>query len=281
MKKRTKGVLAAALAAAGVFLLAGLDARLLVRAYTVESGRLTGPVRLAVLTDLHACAYGEGQRELLDAVAEQSPDLVLLCGDIVDDEPRMPEARALDTVEALAAVWPTYYVTGNHEAGASEYDALKTGLIKLGVTVLENEKTEVERDGEKITLIGVKDPSFSSDYLFHDEEAIMESQLKALVDKDDGFTLLLSHRPELFEVYVTCNADLVLSGHAHGGQFRLPFIGGLAAPNQGLFPKYDAGLFSEGKTKMIVSRGIGNSIFPFRVNNRPEIILIELQTDGA
>ena len=105
MKKRTKGVLAAALAAAGVFLLAGLDARLLVRAYTVESGRLTGPVRLAVLTDLHACAYGEGQRELLDAVAEQSPDLVLLCGDIVDDEPRMPEARALDTVEALAAVW--------------------------------------------------------------------------------------------------------------------------------------------------------------------------------
>ena len=88
MKKRTKGVLAAALAAAGVFLLAGLDARLLVRAYTVESGRLTGPVRLAVLTDLHACAYGEGQRELLDAVAEQSPDLVLLCGDIVDDEPR-------------------------------------------------------------------------------------------------------------------------------------------------------------------------------------------------
>lgn len=176
---------------------------------------------------------------------------------------------------------PCYYVTGNHEARASEYDALKTGLIKLGVTVLENEKTELERDGEKITLIGVKDPSFSSDYLFHDEEAIMEAQLKALVDKDDGFTLLLSHRPELFEIYVTCNADLVLSGHAHGGQFRLPFIGGLAAPNQGLFPKYDAGLFSEGKTKMLVSRGIGNSIFPFRFNNRPEIILIELQTAGA
>ena len=106
MKKRTKGVLAAALAAAGVFLLAGLDARLLVRAYTVESGRLTGPVRLAVLTDLHACAYGEGQRELLDAVAEQSPDLVLLCGDIVDDEPRMPEERALDTVEALLDQYP-------------------------------------------------------------------------------------------------------------------------------------------------------------------------------
>ena len=190
-------------------------------------------------------------------------------------------AAALHFAGEAVKIAPCYYVTGNHEARVSEYDALKTGLIKLSVTVLENEKTEVERDGEKITLIGVKDPSFSSDYLFHDEEAIMESQLKALVDKDDGFTLLLSHRPELFDVYVTCNADLVLSGHAHGGQFRLPFIGGLAAPNQGLFPKYDAGLFSEGKTKMLVSRGIGNSIFPFRVNNRLEIVLIELQTDGA
>lgn len=197
------------------------------------------------------------------------------------DSRKTDVAAALHFAGEAVKIAPCYYVTGNHEARASEYDALKTGLIKLGVTVLENEKTEVERDGEKITLIGVKDPSFSSDYLFHDEEAIMEAQLKALVDKDDGFTLLLSHRPELFDVYVTCNADLVLSGHAHGGQFRLPFIGGLAAPNQGLFPKYDAGLFSEGKTKMLVSRGIGNSIFPFRFNNRPEIILIELQTDGA
>ena len=136
MKKRTKGVLAAALAAAGVFLLAGLDARLLVRAYTVESGRLTGPVRLAVLTDLHACAYGEGQRELLDAVAEQSPDLVLLCGDIVDDEPRMPEERALDTVEALAAVWPTYYVTGNHEFWTGRVDEVKARLEERGAVVL-------------------------------------------------------------------------------------------------------------------------------------------------
>ena len=159
MKKRTKGVLAAALAAAGVFLLAGLDARLLVRAYTVESGRLTGPVRLAVLTDLHACAYGEGQRELLDAVAEQSPDLVLLCGDIVDDEPRMPEARALDTVEALAAVWPTYYVTGNHEFWTGRVDEVKARLEERGAVVLAGDCVTVTAAGQTVQLCGIDDPS--------------------------------------------------------------------------------------------------------------------------
>ena len=158
MKKRTKGVLAAALAAAGVFLLAGLDARLLVRAYTVESGRLTGPVRLAVLTDLHACAYGEGQRELLDAVAEQSPDLVLLCGDIVDDEPRMPEARALDTVEALAAVWPTYYVTGNHEfwTGLTGYYKLSSDTVPIiSDTTFWNKKRDIPLTKEEEKLYHV------------------------------------------------------------------------------------------------------------------------------
>lgn len=159
MKKRTKGVLAAALAAAGVFLLAGLDARLLVRAYTVESGRLTGPVRLAVLTDLHACAYGQGQRELLDAVAEQSPDLVLLCGDIVDDEPRMPEARALDTVEALAAVWPTYYVTGNHEFWTGRVDEVKARLEERGAVVLAGDCVTVTAAGQTVQLCGIDDPS--------------------------------------------------------------------------------------------------------------------------
>ena len=236
--------------------------------------------KIAHISDLHNTEIGKNNETLLNMLREAKPDIIAITGDLIDSR-KTDVAAALHFAGEAVKIAPCYYVTGNHEARASEYDALKTGLIKLGVTVLENEKTELEREGEKITLIGVKDPSFSSDYLFHDEEAIMEAQLKALVDKDDGFTLLLSHRPELFDVYVTCNADLVLSGHAHGGQFRLPFMGGLAAPNQGLFPKYDAGLFSEGKTKMLVSRGIGNSIFPFRVNNRPEVILIELQTDGA
>ena len=101
--------------------------------------------------------------------------------------------------------------------------------------------------------------------------------LADLVDEDDGYTLLLSHRPELFDAYVQAGADLVFSGHLHGGQFRLPFIGGLVGPGQGLFPKYDAGMYTQQSTTMVVSRGLGNSIFPFRVNNRPELVIVELQ----
>jgi predicted MPP superfamily phosphohydrolase len=105
----------------------------------------------------------------------------------------------------------------------------------------------------------------------------MADTLDNLMHEEDKYSILLSHRPELFHIYVDNNIDLVLSGHAHGGQFRIPFIGGIVAPNQGLFPKYDAGLFGEKETNMIVSRGIGNSIIPFRFNNPPEIIIIELQ----
>jgi predicted MPP superfamily phosphohydrolase len=104
--------------------------------------------------------------------------------------------------------------------------------------------------------------------------------LTELLDEEDGYTILLSHRPELFEVYAQHTVDLVFSGHAHGGQFRIPFVGGLIAPNQGLFPKYDAGIYEEGNTTMVVSRGIGNSIVPFRINNRPEIVLVELASQA-
>ena len=106
---------------------------------------------------------------------------------------------------------------------------------------------------------------------------MVSTKLNTLMEQETAYAILLSHRPELFETYAACGVDLVLSGHAHGGQFRLPFIGGLIAPNQGLFPKYDAGLFTDGNTNMIVSRGIGNSIIPIRFNNRPEIVLLELR----
>ena len=128
-----------------------------------------------------------------------------------------------------------------------------------------------------ITILGVDDPSFNTDYLFGDSASVVSNTLAEISTEDDVFTVLLSHRPELFDTYVACGMDLTLSGHAHGGQFRLPFVGGLVAPNQGLFPKYDSGLYTDGGTNMIVSRGIGNSILPFRFNNRPEVILIELK----
>ena len=168
-------------------------------------------------------------------------------------------------------------MTGNHEATCSQYGDLKAGLEEAGVIVLEDEAISLERGGETIALLGLADPDFMvKGDMFGEVPAMVSTKLKNLIGDESGYTILLSHRPELFETYVDGGIDLVFSGHVHGGQFRLPFIGGLVAPNQGLFPKYDAGLYTDGGTSMVVSRGIGNSIIPFRFNNRPEIVLVEL-----
>ena len=152
---------------------------------------------------------------------------------------------------------------------------MEEALISAGVIVLHDESIVIEKDGQTIQMIGIDDPDFS--YIAADK--IVSTKLET-IDINEGFTMMLSHRPELFDSYVENEIDLVLSGHAHGGQVRIPFIGGLVAPNQGLFPEYDAGVYSEGKTTMIVSRGIGNSVIPIRINNRPEIVVIELQAES-
>lgn len=247
--------------------------------YNISSGKIPksfSGYRIVHVSDLHNAEIGEDNEKLLAMINEAKPDIIAITGDIVDSY-YTDIGVALAFAEGAVKIAPCYYVTGNHEARISEYDALITGLEDAGVAVLENERIELEKSGESITLFGVSDPSFQADYLFGDAETVMSNNLQNLMPEEERYTILLSHRPELFDVYVENDPDLVLSGHAHGGQFRLPFIGGIAAPNQGLFPKYDAGLFTECATNMIVSRGIGNSIFPFRFNNRPEVILIELQ----
>ena len=189
----------------------------------------------------------------------------------------VPAGVALDFAKEAVKIAPVYYVTGNHEASLSQYDELKIELKTIGVIVLEDEAVQLKHDTEEITLIGLSDPDFTiKGDIFGEVPAMVSTKLNNLADDENSYTILLSHRPELFESYVHCNIDLVLSGHAHGGQFRLPFIGGLIAPNQGLFPQYDAGLYTSGSTNMIVSRGLGNSIIPIRFNNRPEVVVIEL-----
>ena len=249
--------------------------------YTISSDRLPEAFdgyRIAHVSDLHNTEMGKNNEKLLDMLRDAEPDIIAITGDIIDSRNTNVEI-ALEFTKAAMEIAPCYYVTGNHEARVSEYDELKEGLIKQGVVVLDDERIELELSGEKIVLLGVNDPSFETDYLFGDSETVMQSKLQEISDAENEFTILLSHRPELFEVYADNNMDLVLSGHAHGGQFRLPFVGGVVAPNQGLFPKYDAGLYKEENTNMIVSRGIGNSILPFRFNNRPEVILIELEAN--
>ena len=185
---------------------------------------------------------------------------------------------ALKFIQEAVKIAPCYYITGNHEARIPKYSELKTGMETAGVTILRDTQTQIRMGNEAITLIGLNDPSFQTGYLFGDSATVTDTKLIQLHTADDGFTLLLSHRPELFDTYVKNSIDLVLTGHAHGGQVRLPFVGGLLAPHQGLFPEYDSGLHTAERTNMIISRGIGNSLFPFRVNNRPEVVLIELQT---
>ena len=231
---------------------------------------------IAQVSDLHNAELGEENSKLLELLSEVEPHIIVLTGDLIDSRHTDIEI-ALDFAGKATQIAPVYYVSGNHEARVPVYEELKTGLAEAGVTVLENQKVQITRNGESITLMGIQDPSFRTDYLFGDAESISRQAISELQNESEDFTVLLSHRPELFELYVDTGVDLVFSGHAHGGQFRLPFIGGLVAPNQGFFPKYDAGRFDEGNTTMIVSRGVGNSIIPFRINNSPEIVVVELK----
>lgn len=232
--------------------------------------------RIAQVSDLHNAEFGEGNGKLIEQLSQTDPDIIVITGDLIDS--RHTDLNiALEFCREIISIAPVYYVSGNHEARVAEYPELKIGLAEAGVIILENEKLELTREGESITLIGLKDPTFRTDYLFGDAASVTQYALGELQNASDGFTISLSHRPELFDTYVEAGVDLVFSGHAHGGQFRLPLIGGLVAPNQGFFPKYDAGRFDEENTTMIVSRGVGNSIIPFRINNPPEIVAVELK----
>lgn len=257
------------------------NAALELNTYTISSRGLPDAFdgyRIAQVSDLHNAEFGDGNQRLLDMLREAEPDMIAITGDLIDSR-KTNIAVALAFAEEAVRIAPCYYVSGNHEARVPEYRELKAGLEAAGVTVLDDARVEIEISGKSITVIGVNGPSFLADYLTSDA-AVMDRKLSELSSEDASFTILLSHRPELFDTYAAHDMDLVLTGHAHGGQFRLPLIGGLIAPNQGLFPKYDDGLYSEGNTNMIVSRGLGNSIIPFRFNNRPEVVLIELKSQN-
>lgn len=229
---------------------------------------------LAQVSDLHNKDWGDS---LLKRIKTESPDLIVITGDLIDSN-HMDLAIALKFAQEAVGIAPVYFATGNHEAWSGHYGELKQGLIDFGVNVLENEKVRIEKDGKAITLMGLMDPAFMPDARFaYEREAAMANNLAEIMTHQDDFKILLSHRPESFAVYVEAEVDLVLAGHAHGGQVRIPFIGGLVAPDQGFFPNFTKGPYKEANTTMIVSRGLGNSIIPLRVNNNPELVMIRLE----
>ncbi len=236
--------------------------------------------RIAHISDLHNATLSKDNKKLLSLLKESEPDIIAITGDLIDAR-NTDFKTALHFVGEAVKIAPCYYVTGNHEARIPEYTQFREELSALGVDILDDERTQIVRQDKKITLIGMNDPSFKADYISNDERSVIRDSLAELTDESNGFTVLLSHRPEMFDIYADSGVNVVLCGHAHGGQFRLPFVGGMFAPSQGFFPEYDSGLYTEGNTGMLVSRGIGNSLFPFRVNNRPEIILLVLQSKDS
>lgn len=245
--------------------------------YTVAGDRLPAAFehyKIAVISDLHNAEFGENNSSLISLIKNEKPDMIAITGDLIDSGKTDIEI-AENLVKKLIEIAPCYYVTGNHEAWiGGRYRELEEKLLDIGVVILNDRAEQLAKNNEIIQIAGLDDPDFT-DRNSSIQESMLNDKLGNMNLTED-YCVLLAHRPETFNAYSSENIDLVLSGHAHGGQFRLPFIGGLIAPNQGFFPKYDAGKYFENNTTMIVSRGIGNSIIPVRFNNRPEIVIVEL-----
>ena len=262
-----------------LFLLISCDARLKTVFYTIATDKVEQPVRIALITDLHSCSYGKNQSTLIKTVAKQKPDVVFLVGDIFDDKADYDNAEI--TIRQLAEKYPCYYVTGNHEYWGYDVENILEIVDSCGITCLSGECDTIAVNGATLNICGVDDPD-AVKYLTKGvpvEEQLQKAEEAALAEGAENFTILLSHRPELYETYQNYVFDLVLCGHAHGGQWRIPFLlNGLYAPHQGLFPKYAGGRYDYESGTMIVSRGLAreSTLVP-RIFNRPELVIIDIK----
>lgn len=254
-----------------VLTLIALDERLILRTYTVVSPKLTAEVRLAVVTDFHS---SDNADDVVAMVTSCAPDAVLMVGDMFDDDiANRPTERTLSLMRQLSAQYPCYYVSGNHEAWTGEMDALYQQTEEAGVTVLRMSSGVLTVRWQRIALCGVPDPY---EMVLSGAPDTEEQLRQALEDVDSAdFTVLLAHRPELLAKYAQFPLDLVVSGHAHGGQVRIPgVLNGLYAPNQGWFPKLAGGAYTQDGTTLIVSRGLAVRTRLPRIFNRPEVVLV-------
>lgn len=246
--------------------------------YTLISEKLPDPFnqyKIVQLSDLHDAIYGENHEVVVDKVKLIAPDVIFITGDLIDSN-RYQLEQSLRLVEELQTVAPLYYVTGNHEIATNDIERIKDALEKLGVYVLTDEAYRITRTPDhSIVIGGIEDPLGS----VQEDDVAVEASIQRTFEQvpNELFKILLSHRPEPFEVYVEQGMDVVFSGHAHGGQFRIPGIGGLVSPGEGWFPKYTSGVHEKNGSHLIVSRGLGNSIVPIRIFNQPEIVVVTLQ----
>lgn len=238
-------------------------------------------LKIVQVSDLHGDFPKWKEKRLLKLLEKAAPDIVVITGDVIDHTHHKHYAQMLELVQTIAKRYGTYYVTGNHEYMHKECEAMIGDLQESAVHVLHNEKCVLEKAGQVLGLYGVDDPymlyhgKVPDAYLTPAKEYI--AFLKELPLPEEKVSILLAHRPEFFESYVEKGFSLVFTGHAHGGQWRFPGIRGVMAPDQGMFPKFTGGSYQKDKTTMIVSRGLGNSTFPLRLFNRPEIVCVVLR----
>lgn len=230
--------------------------------YTVESSKAPGDgVKIVHLSDLHGKSFGKGNGRLLSRVGAQKPDFIAITGDIIHKYRPRDIAVALHTVAELAKIAPVYYVSGNHEMRSTRYRSLREELVAAGARVLDDESEEVCG----VTLTGVNCAHIKSGKFF-------------ALSQGDGYKILLAHLPQYIDRYALSGYDLTLCGHAHGGQWRIPFTKiGVFSPGQGMFPKYISGVHSCGNMRQVISRGLGNSQCPLRLFNRPEIVVVNIK----
>ena len=252
---------------------------IVVSKYTIENSRIPkdfNNFKIIHLSDLHSKTFGKNNGKILSRISKENPDIIIITGDLIDRR-RYSEEKAMLLIEKIKHIAPVYYVTGNHEGWSGQFISLEKKLKENGVILLRNESITLKRGNEEVYILGVDDPSFATEGYgeSYKDHKIIEGALEKISQKSN-FNILLSHRPELFNLYKEKEIDLVFSGHAHGGQIIIPFIGGIIAPNQGFFPKYYKGIYKESNTIMVVSRGLGNSAFPQRFFNKPEIVSVQL-----
>ncbi len=268
-------ILAFLLALAIIYVLTGLNSRHKIASYTILSDKVSGSIRFALITDFHSNTYGDGQSELLRSLEEQNPDAVLIAGDLFDE--RRAHQPSFELIGELTRAYPCYYVTGNHDIWTLESDRLIEWLKKAGVNVLQGECQGFTVRDQTITICGIDDPE--AEVHFSNPTSI-DQQLETVArDKQsERYTILIAHRPERIDRYLDYAFDLVVCGHAHGGQWIVPgLINGIYAPHQGVFPRHAGGRYDFDGTSMIVSRGLDREMTRIpRLHNRPELVMIEI-----
>ena len=223
--------------------------RIRIAHYNFLDERLEKDIRIAVLSDVHNDTFGKDNKDLIEKVKQSKPDMIFLTGDLID----------------------------KRRTDIADYDYFQKKLEEIGVNVINDAAISVG----KINIYGIKDYNFFKQPKEKNEEIISQQLAGLEVEKkEDEINILLVHRPHYFDIYCQYQFDYIFAGHVHGGQMRLPFVGGVYGPNQGLFPKYDCGLYQKDKTKMIISAGLGNSLFPLRIFDNPQIVVVDISANS-